>query len=88
MADMQHSVAHQGETDDGRLFAPAAARNADAIIEALAPHLPTSGNALEVASGTGEHIVRLAQTTPDLAWHPSDIDAERLTSITAWTFHS
>jgi hypothetical protein len=54
----------------------------------LVPHLPSRGNALEVASGTGEHVVRLAEATPGLAWHPTDIDPERLTSITAWTIHN
>ncbi len=88
MNEPRHSFAERGEVDDGRLFAPAAARNIDAILEALVPHLPASGNALEVASGTGEHVVRLAKATPDLIWHPSDIDAERLTSITAWTAQS
>ncbi len=88
MATEKISFATPGVEDDGRLFAPAAARNADAILAALVPHLPSSGNALEVASGTGEHVVRLANATPNLVWHPSDVDPERLTSITAWTIHS
>ncbi|MEO0385368.1 MAG: DUF938 domain-containing protein [Pseudomonadota bacterium] len=88
MADMQHSVAHQGEADDGRLFAPAAARNADAILATLTPHLPSSGYALEVASGTGEHVIALAKATPNVIWQPTDIAVERLESIAAWTAHS
>lgn len=88
MADMQHSVAHQGQADDGRLFAPAAARNTDAIVAALTPLLPSSGYALEVASGTGEHVIALAKTCPGLIWQPTDIDDERLESIAAWTAHS
>lgn len=88
MADMQHSVAHQGEANDGRLFAPAAARNADAIVAALAPLLPSSGYALEVASGTGEHVIALAKTCSGLIWQPTDIDDKRLESIAAWTAHS
>jgi hypothetical protein len=88
MATEKISFATRGDADDGRLFAPAAARNAEAILAALVPHLPSSGKALEVASGTGEHVVRLAEAAPGLVWHPSDIDPERLTSITAWTIHS
>lgn len=88
MANEQHSVAHAGQTGDGRLFAPAAARNAHAIVDALVPHLPTTGNALEIASGTGEHVVKLAAATPNLVWQPTDIDPERLASIAAWTTHT
>ncbi|MFN3172092.1 MAG: DUF938 domain-containing protein [Hyphomicrobiales bacterium] len=88
MSDIQHSVANQGEADDGRLFAPAAARNADAILTTLTPHLPSSGYALEVASGTGEHVIALAKACPDLIWQPTDIDDERLESIAAWIAHS
>lgn len=88
MATEKISFATRGDEDDGRLFAPAAARNAEAILAALVPLLPSSGNALEVASGTGEHVVRLAKAAPGLDWHPSDIDPERLTSITAWTLYS
>jgi trans-aconitate methyltransferase len=88
MAVEKISFAIPGAEKDGRLFAPAAARNADAILAALVPHLPVSGNALEVASGTGEHVVRLAEATPGLTWQPTDIDPERLASIAAWTAHS
>jgi SAM-dependent methyltransferase len=83
-----HSVALQGETDDGRLFSPSAARNATALVAALLPHLPLSGYALEVASGTGEHVVQFAENSPGLIWQPSDIEDERLASIAAWTAFS
>lgn len=85
---MQHSVANKADdSNDGRMFAPAAARNGDAIVAALTPLLPTSGQALEIASGTGEHVVKLASATPGLTWHPTDIEADRLKSIAAWTAH-
>ena len=42
---------------------------------------PESGNALEIASGTGQHIVELAAAVPSLIWQPSDIDETRLNSI-------
>jgi hypothetical protein len=84
----KHSFAHAGEVDDGRLFAPAAARNGDAIVQALLPYLPAKGNALEIASGTGEHMMKLAAATPNLTWQPTDIDPQRLTSIAAWTAHT
>lgn len=72
------------DLDDGRLSAPAAVRNAPAIIEALRGLLPQGGRVLEIAAGTGEHAVALAGAFPHLDWQPSDIAAERLVSIDAW----
>ncbi len=69
---------------DGRLSAPAAVRNAPAIVAALAGWLPERGRALEIAAGTGEHAVALAGGNPGLDWHPTDIDPLRLASIDAW----
>ena len=69
---------------DGRLVAPSAARNATAIIELVKRIAPKSGQALEIASGTGQHIVQLASSLPNLTWSPSDVDAERLKSISVW----
>lgn len=84
----QHSVANKADdTEDARMFAPAAARNGDAIVAALVPLLPKTGKALEIASGTGEHVVKLAAALPGLTWHPTDIEEDRLTSIAAWTAH-
>ncbi|HAM90641.1 MAG TPA: methyltransferase, partial [Rhodobacteraceae bacterium] len=45
---------------------------------------PATGHALEIASGTGQHIVQLAAALPGLIWQPSDIDPARLASIAAW----
>jgi len=69
---------------DGRLSAPAAVRNGPAIIAALADWLPEAGKVLEIAAGTGQHAVALAQAYPDLTWLPTDIEPERLSSIDAW----
>ena len=70
--------------DNGRLNAPAAVRNADAIVQMLRDVAPATGHALEIASGTGQHIVQLAAALPGLIWQPSDIDPARLASIAAW----
>ena len=40
--------------------------------------------ALEIASGTGQHIVKLALSLPNLSWSPSEVDEERIKSISAW----
>ena len=64
--------------------APAAARNRDPIAQVLAAELPRSGTVLEVASGTGEHVVHFARRFPQLAWQPSDPDVQARASIAAW----
>ena len=39
---------------------------------------------LEVASGTGEHIMYFASQFPGLVWQPSDVSPEALRSIGTW----
>ncbi|QXT39374.1 DUF938 domain-containing protein [Gymnodinialimonas ceratoperidinii] len=73
--------------DDGRLNAPAALRNRDALAAALtriAADLPAGARALEIASGTGQHVIRFAQAMPNILWQPSDPDPDRRASIRAW----
>lgn len=54
--------------------APAAERNRDPILTVLRRHLPRRGTVLEVASGTGQHVVHFAAALPGLTWRPSDPD--------------
>jgi SAM-dependent methyltransferase len=77
-------VTEAGPDPDARRYAPAAARNREAIAAALAPLLPASGLVLEIASGSGEHALHLAGTFPGLDWQPSDPDAGARASIAAW----
>lgn len=77
------SVATEGE--DGRLIAPAASRNAEALCDLLARFAPRSGRALELASGTGQHVSAFAQHLPGLQWQPSEVEPERRASIDAYT---
>lgn len=74
----------QPEAEEARRFAPAAARNRDALLEALRGILPPSGLVLEVAAGTGEHAVHMAAALPGLEWQPSDPSDEARASIDAW----
>ncbi len=69
------------------MFAPSVARNADALLNTIGPFVPQGGQALEIASGTGEHIVRYAAQFPDTNWQPSDIAPDRLSSIRRWIDH-
>ena len=70
---------------EAKKIAPAAARNRDAIMAVLRDVLPASGAVLEVASGSGEHIVHFALEFPALDWQPSDPEASALASIAAWS---
>jgi SAM-dependent methyltransferase len=46
--------------------------------------LPKSGLVLEIASGTGQHIVHFARELQYLEWQPSDPDPEMHGSIKQW----
>lgn len=67
-----------------KLHAPSAERNCDDILALIQSIVPLDGDALEIASGTGQHITAFAAATPHIQWHPTDVDAKRLTSIAAY----
>jgi hypothetical protein len=74
---------------DGRLDAPAFHRNHQAICAVLARFLAgKSGNAVEVGSGTGQHVIEFARQFPEITWWPSDFNDNHLASIEAWRLHS
>jgi hypothetical protein len=62
---------------------PASERNKDPILQVLRPLLPSRGTVLEIASGTGQHVVYFAAATPHLAWQPSDPSADSRAAIDA-----
>ncbi len=70
---------------DRPLSAPATLRNRAPIIDVLRTILPSDGLVIEVASGSGEHVVAFARAFPQLIWQPSDISDAALGSIRAWT---
>ena len=74
-----------GGAGDARISAPSALRNRDAIAAQLVRLAPAAGRALELASGTGEHVIRFAAVMPGLDWQPTEPDAARRDSIAAWT---
>jgi SAM-dependent methyltransferase len=73
---------------DHRRSAPHVARNAAPIADVLREVLPARGLVLEVASGTGEHVLHFAREFPKLLWQPSDPEPAALRSIEAWRAES
>ena len=69
---------------DHRQHAPATVRNRDFILDVLRGVLPMTGVILEIASGSGEHVVHFARNLPSLVFQPSDPEPEALLSVAAW----
>jgi hypothetical protein len=76
-------------TEDGRLDAPAFHRNNGPIREVLGRYLAgRTGDAVEIGSGTGQHVVEFARALPGLVWWPTDLRPAHIASIEAWRSHS
>ena len=69
------------KTAGGKWSTPSAERNKGPILDVLARVLPRRGLVLEIASGTGQHVVHFAKVLSHLTWQPSDPDAELRESI-------
>lgn len=63
---------------------PAAERNRQPILDVLHQVLPAHGAALEIASGTGQHVAWFAANLPGWTWQPSDAQADDFGSIASW----
>ncbi len=63
---------------------PAAERNKQPILDMLRQVLPDRGQALEIASGTGQHAAWFAAALPEWTWQPTDADADVLPAIQGW----
>ena len=59
----------------------AADRNKQPILEVLREWLPGHGQALEIATGNGQHLAWFSRAMPNWTWQPSDQDAQALPSI-------
>ena len=73
---------------DERQTAPAAERNKEPILAVLRCVLPESGLVLEIASGSGQHVVHFGGALPGLTWQPSDPDPQMRSSFAAWVAHA
>ena len=65
-------------------FSPAADRNKQHILDILRQVLPQNGHALEVASGTGQHVAWFAAGMAQWTWQPTDAMPTATASILAW----
>jgi len=62
-------------------YSPAADRNKQPILDALTRILGEHGIALEIASGTGQHVAWFAGSMPRWTWQPTDADPRTLPSL-------
>lgn len=62
-------------------YSPSAERNKQPIVDVLRQCLPHHGSALEIASGTGQHIVWFAQQLPQWTWQPTEVHRGALYNI-------
>lgn len=87
-AKLPPSASVASNLEGAKLHAPSAARNTGALCNFLSENAPHGGQALEIASGTGQHVMSFATALPDLTWQPTDIDPARLASIDAYATHA
>lgn len=71
-------------TTEARHSASAAERNKEPILAVVARLLPPSGLAVEIASGTGQHVVHFAAALPRWTWQPTELDPQMRRSIAGW----
>ncbi|ESO90395.1 hypothetical protein LOTGIDRAFT_123440 [Lottia gigantea] len=70
------------------IYFPAADRNKDPILEVLQKYFPVPKvGAVEISSGTGQHVSHFAKSLPHIIWQPSEIDAQSIESIKAFIEH-
>ena len=62
-------------------YSTAAERNKHPILDVLRETLPDQGTALEIASGTGQHVAWFAAHLPQWTWQPSDAVADAFSGI-------
>lgn len=65
------------------LHSSAAERNRQPILQVLLSLLPGSGTALEIASGSGQHVAHFAAALPGWSWQPSDAQPDAFAAIAA-----
>ena len=64
-------------------YSPSADRNKQPILAVLKQLLPPRGRALEIASGTGQHVEWFAEQLPEWTWQPTELHRGALYNIEA-----
>ena len=67
-------------SDAARLSSPAAERNRQPILDVLRRVLPPTGRALEIASGSGQHVSWFARHLPGWTWQPTEFAEPQMTT--------
>jgi SAM-dependent methyltransferase len=80
-------MASRGE-NDALLHSPSVMRNREPILAVLGPLLGSAQSVLEIASGSGGHVVHFAAALPGIVFQPTDPDAPSRASIDAWVAES
>lgn len=62
-------------------FSPSAERNKQPILDVLQQFLPSQGTALEIASGTGQHVEWFGTQLPHWTWQPTEVHRGALYNI-------
>jgi SAM-dependent methyltransferase len=62
-------------------YSPSAERNKQPILDVLLQFLPPQGVALEIASGTGQHVEWFATQLPQWTWLPTEVHRGALYNI-------
>lgn len=73
---------------DDRLISPSVERNRDPILAVLRPLVTDGSMVLEIASGSGGHVVHFAAALPAVTFQPTDPDPAARASIAAWIAHT
>ena len=84
LASLDATAESVRKMSDDRQYAPAMLRNRDFILDVLRDVLPMTGVILEIAGGSGEHVVHFARNLPALVFQPSDPEPDALLSVAAW----
>ncbi|MEZ5740412.1 MAG: DUF938 domain-containing protein [Burkholderiaceae bacterium] len=81
---MQSAPEVPSDPPAGARSSAAARRNREPVLKVLASWAASGERVLEIASGTGEHVLHFATAMPAVAFQPSDPDPAARASIDAW----
>jgi len=77
------SISSSNHNKEAMIKAPAAERNKQPILDVLSLLFPkdASGDVLEIASGTGQHVIHFASYFENMSFYPTEYDASSIESL-------